>query len=94
MADKVNIISHKDVNSFNLTDKNELIKTSEMDDIMSKLHQLPYGDVLVKMLNIIRDAITNHVHPYPGMPPCSDTYIMDLLSQDFNDMLSINVRIS
>ena len=94
VADKVNIISHKDVNSFNLTDKNELIKTSEMDDIMSKLHQLPYGDILVKMLNIIRDAVTNHVHPYPGMPPCSDTYIMDLLSQDFNDILSNNVRIS
>jgi hypothetical protein len=94
VADKVNILSHKDINSFNLTDKNELIKTSEMDDIMTKLHQLPYGDVLVKMLNIIRYAITNHVHPYPGMPPCSDTDIMDLLSQDFNDILSNNVRIS
>lgn len=94
VADKVNIISHKDVNQFNLTDKNELIKSSEMDNIMSKLHKLPYGDELVKALNIIRDSITNHVHPYPGMPPCSDTYIMDLLSQDFNDILSNNVRIS
>ena len=94
VADKINIISHKDVNQFNLTDKNELIKTSEMDEIMSKLHQLAYGDELVKALNIIRNAITNHVHPYPGMPPCSDTYIMDLLSYDFNDILSDNVRIS
>ena len=94
VADKVNIISHKDINQFNLTDKNELIKTSEMDDIMSKLHQLPYGDELVKALEIIRTSITNHVHPYPGMPPCSDTYIMDLLSYDFNDILSDNVRIS
>ena len=94
VADKINIISHKDINSFNLTDKNELIKTSEMDDIMTKLHQLPYGDILVKMLNIIRDAITNHVHPYPGMSPCVETYMMDLLSQDFNDLLSNNVRIS
>ncbi len=94
VADKINIISHKDVNQFNLTDKNELIKTSEMDEIMSKLHQLAYGDELVKALNIIRNAITNHVHPYPGMPPCSDTYIMDLLSYDFNDILSNNVRIS
>ena len=94
VADKINIISHKDVNQFNLTDKNELIKTSEMDEIMSKLHQLAYGDELVKALNIIRNAITNHVHPYPGMSPCSDTYIMDLLSYDFNDILSNNVRIS
>lgn len=94
VADKINIISHKDVNQFNLTDKNELIKSSEMDGIMKKLHQLPYGDELVKALEIIRAAITNHVHPYPGMPPCSDTYIMDLLSYDFNDILSDNVRIS
>lgn len=94
VADKINIISHKDVNQFNLTDKDELIKTSEMDDIMKKLHQLAYGDELVKALEIIRNAITNHVHPYPGMPPCSDTYIMDLLSYDFNDILSNNVRIS
>lgn len=94
VADKVNIISHKDVNQFNLTDKNEMIKTTELDDIMSKLHVLPYGDELVKVLNTIRDAITNHVHPYPGMPPCSDTYIMDLLSYDFNEILSDNVRIS
>ena len=90
VADKVNIISHKDVNQFNLTDKEELIKTSEMDDIMKKLHQLPYGDELVKALEIIRTSITNHVHPYPGMPPCSDTDIMDLLSYDFNDILSLH----
>lgn len=94
VADKINIISHKDVNSFNLTDKEELIKTSEMDDIMTKLHQLPYGDVLVKVLEIIRNAITNHVHPYPGMPPCIDTYVTELLGTDFNDILSNNVRIS
>lgn len=94
VADKINIISHKDVNQFNLTDKTELIKTSELDDIMKNLHKLAYGDELVKALNIIRDAITNHVHPYPGMPPCSDTYIMNLLAYDFNDILSDNVRIS
>ena len=94
VADKVNIISHKDVNQFNLTDKEEMIKSNEMDSIMNKLHQLPYGDELVKALNYIRDAITKHVHPYPGMPPCSDTYIMDLLGYDFNQILSDNVRIS
>ena len=59
VADKVNIISHKnkDEMNINLTDKNELIKSSDMDDIMKKLHQLPYGDLLVNALNIIRDAI-------------------------------------
>lgn len=94
VADKINLISHKDDNQFNLTDKEELIKADELDDIMKKLHQVPYGDLLVKALNIIRDSITNHVHPYPGMPPCSDTYIKDLLSTDFDEILSDNVRTS
>ena len=94
VADKINLISHKDENSLNLTDKEELIKYSEMDSIMTKLHQLPYGDELVKCLEIIRSAIVNHVHPYPGMPPCSDHYIMDLLGVNFNDILSNHIRIS
>lgn len=94
VADKINLISHKDENSLTLTDKNELIKTSEMDDIMQKLHKLPYGDILVEMLNVIKDCILNHVHPYPGMPPCNDYYKTTLADTNFNDILSDNVRIS
>lgn len=94
VADKINIISHKDINAFNLTDQGELIKTSDMDDIMSKLHQLPYGDILVEVLEKIRRTIENHVHPYPGLPPCKDEFIMSLSSEDFQKILSDHVRIS
>jgi len=94
VADKINIISHKDKNQLSLTDKNELIKSSEMDYIMSQLHQLPYGDILVRCLEIIRDSIVNHVHPYPGLPPCNDFYLKNLIGTDFNKILSDNVRIS
>lgn len=94
VADKINLISHKDENSLSLTDKNELIKASELDAIMSKLHKLPYGDILVDVLECMRNMILNHVHPYPGMPPCNDFYKQDLSSKDFNDILSDNVRIS
>ena len=100
VADKINLISHKindnenNDNNIILTDKNELIKTSDMDSIMAKLHQVPYGDVLVECLEYIRGAIVNHVHPYPGMRPCIETYIMDLLGVNFYDILSNDVRIS
>lgn len=94
VADKINIISHKDVNAFNLTDNKELIKTSDMDSIMSKLHQLPYGDVLVDALQKIVAAIINHVHPYPGLPACKDEYVNNVTSFDLNDILSNHVRIS
>lgn len=94
VSDKINLISHKDPNSFNLTDNKELIKSSEMDEIMSKLHQLPYGDILVEVLKKLVNAITNHVHPYPGLPPCKDQYITEVLGTDLNTILSDNVRIS
>jgi hypothetical protein len=95
VADKVNIISHKDVNGLNLTDREELIKTSEMDSIMGKLHQLPHGDKLVDALECITNVILTHVHPYPGMPPCGGTFGYDELQRYmFNEILSDNVRIS
>ncbi|MBR6515743.1 MAG: hypothetical protein IKT40_02690 [Bacilli bacterium] len=94
VADKINLISHKDRNYFNLTDKDELIKESDMDMIMSKLHQLPYGDILVEVLDKMRSAITNHVHAYPGLPPCLDQYITALHATNLKEILSDNVRIS
>ena len=94
VADKVNIISHKDTNSFELTDNKELIKSTDMDSIMSKLHQLPYGDVLVDALTKIVNALVNHVHPYPGLPPCKDQYVTTVLGTDLKSILSDNVRIS
>lgn len=94
VADKINLISHKDEEHFNLTDQKELIKTEELDEIMSKLHQVPYGDLLFDFLVRLRSAVTNHVHPYPGLPPVSCQYITNALSFDLNTILSENVRIS
>lgn len=94
VADKINLISHKDINGFNLTDQKALIKTEDMDDIMSKLHQVAYGDVLIKSLENIRLAIENHVHPYPGLPPCRDVNMVNLSGDDYNRIPSDNVRIS
>ena len=94
VADKINLISHKDVHSFNLTDQDDLIKSNELDNIMSQLHQLPYGDVLVDTLKKIVNALITHVHPYPGLPPCVDINIERARGIDFDELLSPNVRIS
>lgn len=94
VADKINLISHKDINSLPLTDNEELIKTDDMDSIMSQLHKLPYGDILVDVLKKIVSALVNHVHPYPGLPPCKDQYVTTVLGTDLETILSDNVRIS
>jgi hypothetical protein len=61
---------------------------------MEKLHQVPYGDVLVEVLNKIITAVVTHVHSYPGLPPVQDFSIMDLTSVDLDKINSTNVRIS
>ena len=94
VADKINLISHKDVEHFNLTDQNELIPKKELDDIMSKLHQVPYGDVLIKMLEIIKQFLLQHIHRFPGLPPYDDDLKKKVETLNFDDMLSTNVRIS
>lgn len=94
VADKINLISHKDVNHFNLTDNEELIKSDELDDIMQKLHQVPYGDLLIKFLDKMRIALINHTHAYLGLPTVFDVNVFDVANTNLEEILSENVRIS
>lgn len=94
VADKINLISHKDKEAFNLTDQEELIQENELDNIMSKLHQVPYGDLLVNALKLFLNALVNHVHPYPGLPPVPCEHIIGALGVNLDEILSENVRIS
>lgn len=94
VADKINLISHKDRENFDLTDQKDLIIPENLDDIMSKLHQLPYGDVLKEILINVYAAIKNHTHQYPGLPPVPCSFIMRLDLKDLENLLSEHVRIS
>ncbi len=96
VADKINIISNKDENGFNLTDYEQLIIEEELDDIMSKLHQVPHGDTLIKLLRIIINAILTHVHPYPGIRPIVSDYVKEMAEwlEKLETILSKHVRIS
>lgn len=101
VADKINLISHQNnlITPINLTNKDNhngdvLLNDEDMDKLMEQLHQLPYGDVLVKVLNIYRDAFTTHTHPYPMLPPCKDDKMLQVLGFDLNTILSPNIKIS
>ena len=94
VADKINLVSNKDINGFNLTDTENLISDSEYQRLMDNLHQLPYGDKLVEFLTLLRNAVLTHVHPYPLMPPCNAGSIPTITAYNLEDILSNNVRIS
>lgn len=102
VSDKINLISYK--NNPDIKDKyvhssndgkresEHLMKESEMDEIMEKLHPLPYGDKLVTILEEIRNAIQTHYHPFPGLPPIP-TQLLPMMT-DYNNILTPYVRVS
>ena len=94
VADKINIISNQDENSFNLTNIDELIKESDLDNIMSKLHVVAHGDTLVELLKLMIKAILTHVHPYAGMPPTIHSYTKEMSEYEVDKILSKHVRVS
>lgn len=97
VADKINLISHKDSNTFgeNITDRDELVKYDQMDEIMSNLHRAVYGDELVTLLKLIVNALRTHTHPFSMLPPTEGgTTLEDLADYSYEKILSPNVRLS
>jgi hypothetical protein len=94
VADKINLISHKDSNSFELTDNKKLITDKEQQNIIDNLHQLPHGDKLIEFLDLMRDTIISHIHPFHDMEAIKKNNIIELMSFDLEQILSKDVRIS
>lgn len=92
VADKINLITHN-IGRFNLTDRQDLITDSVMSQIINEAHKLPYGDVLIEFLEKFVAAFTNHVHPYPGMPPCPDDKVISVTTYPLKDILCENICI-
>lgn len=67
VANKINLITHGGSPSFNTTNQVDLISEEEMLKILLNAHQVPYGDVLLTYLRLLKDAVLNHVHRGNGL---------------------------
>ena len=97
VANKINIMSNKDDDiAHNIGDRDTLVAEDKIKDVMDNLHQVPKGDELVKLLELLKGAILHHVHPWAGMEQCGDWegYINELNKFDIKSILSEHVRIS
>lgn len=95
VADNINLLSHNGVKNYNLIDANNMISDEDYAKILEKAHQLPFGDKLVELLNIIIKALTTHVHAYAGLAPdLNQIEVKNLIEYDLNKILSNNVRIN
>lgn len=94
VADKINLLSHLSNDAFKTTDREDLITDEEMQKIIEKAHQLPYGDILIDFLKMFVKAFLLHCHPYPGMTPCETIEVNNVKNYDLDKILSENIRIS
>lgn len=94
VADKINLIGNQSKEPFKTTDKNLMIDDDEMQKIIDRAHELPYGDVLVDFLKLFVRTFSTHVHPYPGLPPCQTGDYIKTTSYDLDQILSDSVRIN
>lgn len=94
VADKINLISNDAKEGFNVTDSKDLITDEEMKKIIEKAHQLPYGDVLVEFLTLLKNAFISHTHPYSTMPPCQDFLTEKVRDYNLKKILSNDIRIN
>jgi len=103
VANKINLITHGGSPDYNTTNQIDLISMSELEKILTTAHQLPYGDVLLQYLRLLKDAFLSHVHRGNGLPPTdltisgnkqAVTEYQKNASKLESNMLSKNVRIN
>lgn len=104
VANKINLITHKNGSPrFTITGQNNLISEEEQKRILAEAHQLPFGDVLLEYLKLLKDALFNHVHNGNGnaatdLTTSGNKQALALFKSRADDlekaMLSQNIRIN
>ena len=104
VSNKINLITHVNGSPrFNVTNQDNLISDDELQNILSKAHQVPFGDVLLEYLILFKEALFAHVHRGNGLPATDLTIsgnkqglkaFKDRAKQLEDAMLSKNIRIN
>lgn len=90
MANKVAIISHDGTPKF----KTNNLDQDEIKRIFEQAHPVMRGDLAVEALEIIRNAILQHIHGYNGIAADKSGIINQLEKIDFSRILQPNIRIN
>jgi hypothetical protein len=104
VANKINLLTHKDGSPrFNLANQEDQLNDEELLKILQTAHPLPFGDILIQYLILLKNAFQNHVHSSNGTPPCDLTIggqglpvkeFQDKSKDLENRMLSKNIQIN
>lgn len=103
VGNKINLITHKGSPNFNVTNQQNLISDEEMLRILSEAHRVPFGEILIEYLILMKNALFLHVHNGHGnvatdLTKAGNNQAITLFKAKAGDlenrMLSENVRIN
>jgi hypothetical protein len=70
ISSKINLLTHKDGNPrFNLLNQDNLLSDDELTKILATAHPLPFGDIMLQYLRLLKNALLSHVHNGNGTVP-------------------------
>jgi hypothetical protein len=92
VATKINLISHEGEHTFDLTDPKNLINGETQKAINTDAHPLVYGDTLVEFLELMRNYVKNHTHPYHQDVAVDSEDKTDVLNFDLETILNKNIN--
>lgn len=90
MADRIAILSHSGNPKFRGYD----IDNEYKDKIFSEGHPMVRGDVLLKILEVFKESIIQHIHPYHGVNADPSGTIINLEKLNLEKILQKNLVIN
>lgn len=100
VSNKINLITYGGSPVFNVPKADVTISDDEIENILKNAHQVPFGDILLRYLILLKEAFLSHVHNGNGnvatdlSPKTSVSTFAKQAAQLEQTMLSKNVRIN
>lgn len=93
VSNKINLISNATA-PLNVNNADGLINNETQVLLNDQLQRMVRGENLLAFLDLLRNAVVNHVHPYPNMIACQTEIIQKILSFNLEDIVNDDIRIS
>lgn len=92
VADRINLVSHDGNHTYELTDDERLITPETQNDIHTTAQSIVFGEKLVEFLELVKNYVNSHVHPYHGLPADPEATKLNVLNFDLESILNKNIK--
>lgn len=92
VADRINLVSHDGNHTYELTDNEKLITAETQNDIHTTAQSIVFGEKLVEFLELVKNYVNSHVHPFSGLPADPEASKLNVLNFDLQTILNKNIK--